>query len=90
MEASERESVSLMKETRQAERNRLQESRRQLENEFRIAQGLAPLPEDEDIDNPDASDEDVEPVDVLLEESAQILYDLITPVRSTAQVSAVH
>ncbi|NKB36711.1 MAG: tail-specific protease [Gammaproteobacteria bacterium] len=80
--ASEKKSVSLLKEARSSEREELKLTQLTLQNEFRQAQGLAPLVEGEEADD----DEDIEPIDVLLEEAAQILYDLISPTHSTAQL----
>jgi len=80
--ASKKKTVSLLKETRKTEREKLMDTKLKLKNEFRLAQGLAPL---EKGDEPDESEE-VEPIDVLLDETAQILFDLISPVHSTAQL----
>jgi carboxyl-terminal processing protease len=81
-EASEKKTVSLLKEERKDEREKLLDTKQRLQNEFRIAQGLAPLAKDEE---PDETEEE-EPVDVLLDETAQILFDLISPTHSTAQL----
>ncbi len=80
--ASKKKTVSLLKDTRKSERVKLKDTQLKLRNEFRIAQGLEPLlagVEDEESD-------EVEPIDVLLEETAQILFDLISPAHSTAQL----
>lgn len=92
-DAGDRTTVSLNEQKRKAEREALLLAQRRVENELRIAQGLEPLPEtvsleEEEEDEPDqfASNEDdeFEPENVLLQESAHILLDLITPSRQTA------
>ncbi len=80
--ASKKKTVSLLKDERKSERERLLDTKLKLQNELRIAQGLEPLPKDVE---PDES-EKVEPIDILLEETAQILFDLISPTHSTAQL----
>lgn len=91
-EANDRTTVSLQLDRRRAERDKLLTARSKLNNEFRIAQGLEPLPENMAIaaDEPgmDGGDakhgEEVEPVDVLLQETAHILFDLVVPGHRTA------
>ena len=82
-EASSRKTVSLLASVRKIEREKLKRAKRTLQNEFRLAQGLSPLPED---DGTEAADniEEAEPVDILLNETAQILIDLILPFHTTA------
>ncbi len=80
--ASEKKSVSLLEDERKSEREKLMDTKLKLQNEFRLAQGLTPLAKGEE---PDESEE-VEPVDILLEETAHILFDLISPAHSTAQL----
>ena len=82
-DASKKKTVSLLKETRKNEREKLMDTKLKLKNEFRLAQGLEPLEKGEESDE---SEEEVEPIDVLLDETAQILYDLISPAHSTAQI----
>jgi carboxyl-terminal processing protease len=65
---SERTSVSLNFETRKAERDARRERRLALENERRVARGMEPLKTVEEL-------EDVEPVDVMLHEAAEIITD---------------
>jgi carboxyl-terminal processing protease len=79
---SEKKSVSLLENERKSEREKLLDTKLKLQNEFRLAQGLEPLAKGVE---PDES-EKVEPIDVLLEETAQILFDLISPSHSTAQL----
>ena len=79
---SKKKTVSLLKDTRKIERVKLKDTQLKLQNEFRLAQGLEPL-----LAGVEAEEtEEVEPVDVLLEETAQILFDLISPAHSTAQL----
>lgn len=79
---SKKKTVSLLKDTRKSERVKLKDTQLKLQNEFRLAQGLEPL-----LAGVEAEEtEEVEPVDVLLEETAQILFDLISPAHSTAQI----
>ena len=79
---SKKKTVSLLKDTRKIERVKLKDTQLKLQNEFRLAQGLEPL-----LAGVEAKEtEEVEPVDVLLEETAQILFDLISPAHSTAQL----
>ncbi len=82
LEASNKKTVSLLEDVRKSEREKMMDTKLKLENEFRLAQGLEPLPKGVE---PDESEE-VEPIDILLEETAQILFDLISPAHSTAQV----
>jgi len=87
-EASSRKTVSLLASERKTEREKLKRAKRTLQNEFRLAQGLSPLPED---DGTGATDniEEAEPVDILLNETAQILIDLILPFHTTASTSNI-
>lgn len=67
-------SVSLLEAQRRADREASEEQQRERENQFRIARGLEPLA----IDDADAEDNEAEPpFDVLLNETAHILQDLI-------------
>ena len=78
--AEEKKIVSLMESKRKDEREKLTATKKRLQNEFRLAQGLKPLPEDAEEEKYD----EVEPVDVLLQETAHILLDLIVPSHNTA------
>jgi len=86
-ESSSKKTVTLLATKRKAERERLEQTSKELQNQYRIAQGLEPLPEDaseDDIAVAEEEEEEVEPVDVLLEEAANILTDLVIPPRTTA------
>ena len=78
--ANSMKTVTLLESKRKSEREELLAANRKLRNEFRVALGLAPA--SPDADNTD--DEELESLDVLLEEAARILFDLIAPVRKTA------
>jgi len=84
-DANDKKEISLLESKRKKEREQLQTTRRQLKNELRIAQGLEPLQKAQEIDEPENEDEDKDKMDLLLNETARILYDLIvlTPVMST-------
>ncbi len=79
-EINEKKITSLQETKRKTERETLSTARKTLQNEFRIAQGLAPLDDESD----DQDFEDTEPVDVILNESARILEDLLIPPQTTA------
>jgi len=91
-DVNEKTTVSLNEQTRRTEREALLLAQRRVENELRIAQGLAPLPEtvslesddDEAADADDEDDDSFEPEKVLLQESAHILLDLVMPGAQTA------
>ncbi|MGY8815235.1 MAG: carboxy terminal-processing peptidase, partial [Gammaproteobacteria bacterium] len=72
---SETKVISLQESKRKLEREKLTKSRKNLQNEFRIAQGLEPLAEESD----DEEFDKTEPVDVMLKEAARILEDLSRP-----------
>jgi carboxyl-terminal processing protease len=82
--------VSLLESKRKAERDKLMRDRLRIKNETRVLQGLAPLPEDADLEEIEEEEEDEgeEPTDVLLNEAANVLYDLIVPARITAAAQA--
>jgi carboxyl-terminal processing protease len=98
-DANERTTVSLNEKQRRAEREALLLAQRRVENELRIAQGLPPLTEqisleaesgEDEVDGADSdADDKFEPGNVLLQESAHILMDLIMPSRRTAGVTPV-
>jgi carboxyl-terminal processing protease len=77
---NDKKSISLMESKRKAEREKLLDMRHELENELRIVQGLEPLPERDDtveIDEFEEDDDKEKPLDILLQETARILNDLI-------------
>ena len=78
-EANERKSLSLLRSKRETERDQLALTKRNLQNELRLAQGLPPLQENTDIDDSEIEIEESDETkfDILLNETANILYDLI-------------
>ena len=78
-ETNERKSLSLLREKREAERDQLAQTRRNLQNQLRLVQGLQPLPENTDMEEFEADSEETDETkyDILLNETANILYDLI-------------
>ncbi len=74
--------ISLQENKRKAERKKILDMKHELENELRIVQGLKPLPQRDDaleideFDEEEGDDKD-KPHDILLQETARILYDLI-------------
>ena len=74
--ATENKKISLMESKRIKERDQLLNTKRELENQLRIAHGLAPIPENADLSEVE-NDEDEDKTDVLLNETALILNDLI-------------
>ncbi len=76
-ETSNQKEISLLMSEREAEREKLQETREQLENEIRIAQGLPPL-NDNESNNESAGQED-DTMDIILKEAGMILDDMIAP-----------
>lgn len=77
---SDKKTISLMESKRKAEREQLLDMQHELENELRIAQGLEPLPQRDDtakIDEDEEEDDEEKPHDILLQETARILNDLI-------------
>jgi carboxyl-terminal processing protease len=79
-EAREKTTVSLLKRKREAEWAKIQAKQRELENQRRAALGLPPLRADEtppDQDEITTSADNTKQPDLLLDESARILVDLI-------------
>jgi hypothetical protein len=81
---SDKKTISLMQSKRKAEREQLLDMKHELENELRIAQGLDPLPQrddtlkiNEDEEANEEEDDKEKPHDILLQETARILNDLI-------------
>ena len=74
-QVNEQTTVSLQETKREAEREKMRTTRHELDNEFRKAQGLKPIP----MNAPEEEYEKIKPVDILLKECARILQDLISP-----------
>jgi carboxyl-terminal processing protease len=93
-ETGTEKTVSLLASVRKHEREALNLKKNKIENEFRVAEGLDPIPVNEDTidDSEDTVDkqDDFKPKDVLLEETARILHDLITPSHTIASTLQQH
>lgn len=77
-ESNDKKTISLMESKRKAEREKLLDMRHELENELRIVQGLEPLPRrDDTVEIDEIDDKEEKPLDILLQEAARILNDLI-------------
>lgn len=78
--ADEARTVTLLESRRRAEREELTATQRALRNELRLAQGLPPLPADaNDAEETGEDDDEDDAPDILLNETARILADLIVP-----------
>jgi carboxyl-terminal processing protease len=80
-EASDRKEIPLLESKRKAEREKILAAKKTIQNAMRAEKGLPPLKDDEDIDISSTNDDDDEdePIDILLNETAEILNDLIKP-----------
>jgi len=86
-QAGNTKSVSLLETKRKTERDDLIHDQLKIKNEVRTIEGLEPIPENADLDELDEKDEKDEKdkkIDVLLNEAANVLDDLIAPGRITA------
>jgi len=82
-EASDRKEISLLESNRKAERKKMLTAKKEIQNAMRVEKGLPPLEDTDDdtvidIATADENEED-DPIDILLNETAEILNDLITP-----------
>ena len=78
--SNKKKTTSLKESKRKAERDQLLDMKHELVNELRVVQGLKPLPKrdkTQEIDEFEEEDGEDKPHDVLLQETARILYDLI-------------
>ncbi len=81
-ESSKKKEISLLESKRKQEREQLIEAKKEIQNAMRSAKGLPPLT-DEELDSEEvANAEENEPIDILLNETAEILNDLILPAGS--------
>jgi len=74
-QARQKTTVSLLESQRKVEWDKSQAKMRERENQHRISQGLKPLRADEAI--PEHKDNEKDGPDLLLEESARIVADLV-------------
>ena len=85
--SNKKKTTSLKESKRKAERDQLLDMKHELVNELRVVQGLKPLPKrdkTQEIDEFEEEDGEDKPHDVLLQETAHILYDLIVIQDATA------
>jgi len=77
--SNERKSLSLLQSKREDERDQLARTKRNLQNEIRLTQGLQPIPENTDMEEFESENEEIDETknDILLNETANILYDLM-------------
>ena len=81
-EASEKKEISLLETKRKEEREKLLIAKKDIQNAMRKEKGLPPLKEnelDEEMNPINETEEEDDPIDVLLNETAHILNDLIIP-----------
>jgi carboxyl-terminal processing protease len=83
-EATDKKEISLLESQRKEEREKILTAKKEIKNAMRVQKGLPPIvdaeeDEDEDIDSSDDDNEEDDRVDVLLNETANILNDLISP-----------
>jgi len=91
-EASNKKEISLLESKRKAEREKLLAAKRDIQNAMRAEKGLPPLKDTDDnadIASSDETEED-EPIDILLNETAEILSDLITPRNNNVDTRTVN
>jgi len=72
-----RKSISLQESKRKSELDQLTQTKRALENEIRVTQGLPPLAADAKLEDVEKDAKDEKAPDILLKESALILHDLV-------------
>ena len=70
--------ISLLESKRKEEREKLIAAQKEIQNAMRIEKGLPPL-KDEELEAANEDSEEDEPIDILLNETAEILNDLIKP-----------
>ncbi len=70
--------ISLLETERMIEREKTEETKRNIENTIRHERGLPPIDNLENISDK-SDDKSIDPIDVLLKEAAKILNDLIVP-----------
>ena len=88
---NERKSLSLLQSKREIERDQLAHTKRSLQNEIRLAQGLQPIPENTDMEEFEAENEEIDETenDILLNETANILHDLTDTGVKTRELQAI-
>ena len=79
--ARDKKEISLLESKRKSEREKILTAKNDIKNAMRIAKGLPPLDvsKEDAADSDDEASEEDEPIDILLNETAEILNDLISP-----------
>tara|TARA_R110002072_G_scaffold30092_1_gene94193 strand:- start:14471 stop:16603 length:2133 start_codon:yes stop_codon:yes gene_type:complete len=79
-EASDKKEISLLESKRKTEREKLLTAKKDIQNAMRAEKGLPPLDDiDDELEASGEDNEEDEPIDILLNETAEILNDLISP-----------
>lgn len=79
-EASNKKEISLLESKRKTEREELLTAKKDIQNAMRVEKGLPPLDDtEEELEASDEENEEDDPIDILLNETAEILNDLISP-----------
>lgn len=79
-EASDKKEISLLESKRKTEREKLLTAKKDIQNAMRVEKGLPPLDDtEEELEASDEESEEDDPIDILLNETAEILNDLISP-----------
>ena len=79
-EASDKKEISLLESKRKTEREELLTAKKDIQNAMRVEKGLPPLDDtEEELEASDEESEEDDPIDILLNETAEILNDLISP-----------
>ncbi|MFT5396502.1 MAG: carboxyl-terminal processing protease [Gammaproteobacteria bacterium] len=79
-EASDKKEISLLESQRKTEREELLTAKKDIQNAMRVEKGLPPLDDtEEELEASDEESEEDDPIDILLNETAEILNDLISP-----------
>ena len=91
-EASDKKEISLLESKRKTEREELLTAKKDIQNAMRVEKGLPPLDDtEEELDASDEESEEDDPIDILLNETAEILNDLISPPKeNTVDTRTVH
>ena len=88
--AADTKEISLLESKRKQEREKLLLTKKTIQNAVRVEKSLPPLEDEELKENLDANDEEDDSIDILLNETAAILNDLITPVGARPDTRTVN
>ena len=91
-EASDKKEISLLESKRKTEREQLLTAKKDIQNAMRVEKGLPPRDDtEEELEASDEESEEDKPIDILLNETAEILNDLISPPKEkTVDTRTVH